>query len=119
MGKNANVNDVKEEGPSPISEDRVSKKRGPLENNSSTKRQRVDPEEAVSEVDPICEDFEAYPVHFDEGFLGSMEDNVPAGEVPSDSTGPRDKRSQPGLVGEKSVMTGAEKSPERYGSKSA
>merc|ERR1719180_114591 len=84
---------VKEECRGPIPEDRVSKKRGPVEESSSTKRQRVDPEEAVSDVDPICEDFEAYPVHFDEGFLGSAaEENVPTGEVTSDSTGPRDKR---------------------------
>ena len=102
---------------SPISEERVSGKRGPLEDNPPTKRQRVAPEEAVSEVDPICEDFESYPVHFDEGFLGSAEENVPAGEVTSDSTGPIDKSSQPGL-GEKTVMTGAEKSSEPFGSKS-
>ena len=111
------VNDRKEEDPSSISEDRVSKKRGPLENNSSAKRQRVDPEEAVSDVDPICEDFEAYPVHFDEGFLGAAEENFSAGEVTSDSTWPKDKKSQSG-PGEKTVMTGEEKSSEPNGSKS-
>merc|ERR1712223_1105254 len=59
----------------------VSKKRRSNEERSPAKRQKVDQDEAVSDIDPICEDFESYPVHFDEGFLGSTEEeNVAPGE---------------------------------------
>merc|ERR1712156_462933 len=74
----------------------VSKKRRSNEERSPAKRQKVDQDEAVSDIDPICEDFESYPVHFDEGFLGSTEEgNVTPGEVAPDSTGLRDKNGEP------------------------
>merc|ERR1712083_802729 len=111
------ASDREENCQSPTLEDRVSKKRRPVEENSPMKRQKIDPEEAVSEVDPICEDFEAYPVHFDEGFLGSAEEDVSGGEVTSDSTGAKDKKSENDLE-EKTAMVGKEKSPDSLGSKS-
>merc|ERR1712217_252498 len=74
----------------------VSKKRRSNDERSPSKRQKVDQEEAVSDIDPICEDFESYPVHFDEGFLGSIEEeNVSPGEVASDSTEVGDKNGEP------------------------
>merc|ERR1712062_426495 len=74
----------------------VSKKRRSNEERSPTKRQKVDQDEAVSDIDPICEDFESYPVHFDEGFLGSTEEeNVAPGEVTPDSTEVGDKNGEP------------------------
>merc|ERR1712109_414999 len=73
----------------------VSKKRRSNEERSPAKRQKVDQDEAVSDIDPICEDFESYPVHFDEGFLGSTEEeNVAPGEVAPDSTEAGDKNGE-------------------------
>merc|ERR1719450_1989437 len=86
-----NGNNRKEDFPSS-----VSKKRRSNEERSPTKRQKVDQEEAVSDIDPICEDFESYPVHFDEGFLGSTEEEkVAPGEVTSASTQVGDKNGEP------------------------
>merc|ERR1712228_123615 len=99
------MGDREENCQGPTLEDRVSKKRRPVEENSPMKRQKIDPEDAVSEVDPICEDFEAYPVHFDEGFLGSAEEDVSGGEVTSDSTGAKDKKLENDLE-EKIAMVG-------------
>merc|ERR1711988_507346 len=74
----------------------VSKKRRSNEERSPTKRQKVDQDEAVSDIDPICEDFESYPVPFDEGFLGSTEEEkVAPGEVMADSTEVGDKNGEP------------------------
>ena len=51
-------------------------KRPPTEVTPNTKRQRVSSEDALSDIDPICEDFEAYPVHFDNEFT-PLEPEVP------------------------------------------
>merc|ERR1712107_239318 len=88
---NGNENNRKEDLPSS-----VSTKRRSNEERSPAKRQKVDQDESVSDIDPICEDFESYPVHFDEGFLGSTEEeNVAPGEVAPDSTEVRDKNGEP------------------------
>merc|ERR1712173_249331 len=87
----------------------VSTKRRSNEESSPSKRQKVDQEEAVSDIDPICEDFESYPVHFDEGFLGSTEEeNVAPGEVAPDSTEVGDNNGEPEQE-EKTGMTETEK----------
>merc|ERR1712156_1118645 len=89
--QSGNENNRKEDHPSS-----VSKKRRSNEERSPAKRQKVDQDEAVSDIDPICEDFESYPVHFDEGFLGSTEEeNVAPGEVASESTEVGDKNGEP------------------------
>merc|ERR1711988_423575 len=87
----------------------VSKKRRSNVESSPAKRQKVDQDEAVSDIDPICEDFESYPVHFDEGFLGSTEEEkVAPGEVMADSTEMGDKNGEP-EQDEKTGMEDAEK----------
>merc|ERR1711948_245186 len=55
-------------------------------------------------------DFESYPVHFDEGFLGSTEEeeNVSPGEVAPDSTEVRDRNGEPEQE-EKTGMSETEK----------
>merc|ERR1711962_888361 len=89
--QSGNENKRKEDLPSS-----VSKKRRSNEERSLAKRQKGDQDEAVSDIDPICEDFESYPVHFDEGFLGSTEEeNVAPGEVAPDSTEAGDKNGEP------------------------
>jgi hypothetical protein len=44
-------------------------KRCPVEDTGIAKRLKINKEETTSDVDPICEDFEAFPVHFDDAYI--------------------------------------------------
>lgn len=68
---------------------KAANKRPPTVEYVSTKRQRVDVEETNSDIDPICEDFEAYPVHFDKEFTACQPE---VAEAPDDSTSVKDKK---------------------------